>query len=325
MSKIHLVVELGSSNTYIYRIGSGLVLKEPTLVAKMFGKDELFAVGYEAKKLIGKTNEAISVISPIENGVVVHKQLAVEMFLEFFKKVVPEKSIFDSISVSLCVSNGLSDNQLADLKDIIYSAGIGNLEIMYSSVVSLIGADLNINKPNAVISLNIGGGTTDFAVVSLNEIVTGFSINFGGRDMDEAIKQYIYNTKRLDISILTAEKLKNECLSLFVNDTCNMEVSGVDIDTKKPRNEVIMSSDIRISVLHFFENICSGIEHLVNLCSPEIASDVAPNGIVLTGGVANLVGLEEYITQKVGLPCLIPDEPELATIIGGAKYYLNNK
>ena len=325
MSKIHLVVELGSSNTYIYRIGSGLVLKEPTLVAKMFGKDELFAVGYEAKKLIGKTNEAISVISPIENGVVVHKQLAVEMFLEFFKKVVPEKSIFDSISVSLCVSNGLSDNQLADLKDIIYSAGIGNLEIMYSSVVSLIGADLNINKPNAVISLNIGGGTTDFAVVSLNEIVTGFSINFGGRDMDEAIKQYIYNTKSLDISILTAEKLKNECLSLFVNDTCNMEVSGVDIDTKKPRNEVIMSSDIRISVLHFFENICSGIEHLVNLCSPEIASDVAPNGIVLTGGVANLVGLEEYITQKVGLPCLIPDEPELATIIGGAKYYLNNK
>ena len=102
-----------------------------------------------------------------------------------------------------------------------------------------------------------------------------------------------------------------------------MEVSGVDVDTKKPRSEVIMSGDIRISVLHFFENICSGLEHLVNLCSPEIASDIAPNGIVLTGGVANLVGLENYITQKVSLPCFIPEEPELATIVGAAKNYLN--
>ena len=128
----------------------------------------MFAVGNEAKKLIGKTSEAISVVAPIENGVVVQKQLAIDMFTEFYKKVVPEKSIFDSVSVSLCVSNGLTDNQIAEFKDVIYSCGIGNIDIVYSSVVSLVGSDINVNKPNAVISLNIGGGTTDFAVVSLN-------------------------------------------------------------------------------------------------------------------------------------------------------------
>ena len=236
MAKIHLIVELGSSNTYIYRIGSGLLLAEPTLVATKYGKTELFAVGGDAKKLIGKTNEAITVISPIQNGVLANKQMAQEMFAIFYKKVVPSKTVFDSIDVTLCVSNGLSDNQIEDLKEVIYASGIGNINIVYSSVVSLVGADININKPSAVISLNIGGGTTDFAVVSLNEIVTGFSINFGGQDMDEAIRQYILNTKRLEISVLSAEKLKNECLSLYENDTSNMEVSGIDIDTKKPRS-----------------------------------------------------------------------------------------
>ena len=322
MSKIHLIVELGSSNTYIYRIGSGLLLYEPTLVATKYGSDELFAVGHEAKKLIGKTSEAIAVISPIERGLVVNKQMAQMMFQEFFKKVVPNKNLLSGVDVKLCVSNGLSDNQIADFKEVIYYAGVDNIDVMLSSVVSLVGADININKPSAYISLNIGGGTTDFAVVSLNEIVTGFSVDFGGQDMDEAIRQYIYNTKRLEISLLSAEKLKNECLSLYANDTSNMEVSGVDIDTKKPRSEIILSSDIRISVLHFFDNICAGLEHLVNLCSPEIASDIAPNGIVITGGVANLVGLENYITQKVALPCFVPEEPELATIVGGAKFYL---
>ena len=324
MAKIHLIVELGSSNTYIYRIGCGLLLAEPSLVAKKYGSDRLFAVGIEAKKLIGKTNQAITVISPIEHGVVVNKQVAQEMFLSFYKKVVPTKSMFDGVDVTLCVSNGLTDNQISDFKEVIYLAGIGNVNVVLSSVVSLCGADVNINKPSAVISLNIGGGTTDFAVVSLNDIVTGFSINFGGIDMDESIRQYIYNTKRLEISILSAEKLKNECLSLFENDTSNMEVNGIDIDTKKPRSEIILSSDIRISVLHFFDNICAGIEHLVNLCSPEIAGDIAPNGIIVTGGVANMVVLENYITQKVCLPCSVPEEPELATIVGGAQYFLNN-
>ena len=322
--KIHLIVELGSSNTYIYRIGSGLVVAEPSLIATKYGSDELFAVGFDAKKLIGKTNEAISVISPIEKGTVANKTMAEKMFFEFYKKAVPNKTIFEPIDVMLCVSNGLSENQIEDFKEVIYSAGIGNIKVVLSSVVSLVGADVNINKPSAMISLNIGGGTTDFAVVSLNDIVTGFSIDFGGQDMDEAIRQYIYNTKRLEISILTAEKLKNECLSLYENDTSNMEVSGVDIDTKKPRSEIILSTDIRISVLHFFDNICAGLEHLVNLCSPEIASDIAPNGIMITGGVANLVGLENYITQKVALPCSVPEEPELSTVVGGAKYYLDN-
>lgn len=324
MSKIRLVVELGSSNTYIYRIGKGLLLAEPTLVATKFGSSELFAVGIDAKKLIGKTSQAITVISPIQNGIVKQKALAIDLFKAFYKKVVPSKSVFDIVEVTLCVSNGLTDGQVEDFKEVILASNIGNVEILNSSITALVGAGININKPSAYISLNIGGGTTDFAVVSLNEIVTGFSVDFGGNDMDEAIRQYILNTMRLEISILSAEKLKNECLSLYENDMSNMEVSGIDADTKKPRSEIILSTDIRFAVLHFFDNICAGLEHLVNLCSPEIASDIAPNGIVITGGVANLVGIENYITKKLALPCFVPEEPTIATVVGGATYILNN-
>ena len=118
---------------------------------------------------------------------------------------------------------------------------------------------------------------------------------------------------------LLAEKLKNECVSLYENDMSNMEVSGIDIVTKKPRTEIIMSNEVRFAILHFFDNICSALEHLINMCSPEIASDISPNGIVLTGGVAKLVGIEDYITKKLAIPCFIPEDPELATVLGGAK------
>lgn len=319
MSKIHLVVELGSSNTYIYKVGSGLVLAEPSLVANKYGTKDTFAVGTEAKKLIGKTSTAISVVSPIQNGIVTNKPMAQKMFIEFYKKVVPSKSIFDSIDVTLCISNGLSDNQIEDFKEIIYFTGVGNVKILPSSIACIVGAGININKPSAYISLNIGGGTTDLAVVSLNDIVTGFSINFGGEDMDDCIRQYIYNARELEISLLTAEKLKNECVSLYENDMSNMEVSGIDAVTKKPRTEIIMSNEIRFAIIHFFDNICAGLEHLINMCSPEIASDIAPNGIVLTGGVAKLVGIEDYLTKKLQIPCFVPEDPELATVLGGAK------
>lgn len=325
MAKIKLIVELGSSNTYIYRIGSGLLLCEPSMVANKFGTLQTFAVGIEAKKLIGKTNGAITVISPINSGVVENKQMAQKMFIEFYKKVMPSKGMFDNIEVLLCISNGLTERQVEDFKEVIYSVGIGNIKTISSSITSLLGAGINIDKPSAVISLNIGGGTTDLAIVSLNDIVTGFSINFGGIDMDESIRQYIYNLKELEISLNSAEKLKEECLSLYENDMSNMEVSGIDIITKRPRSEIILSAEIRVAVLHFFDNICSALEHLINLCSPEIASDITPNGIVITGGVAKLSGVEDYITKKLGIPCYTPEEPEFACIVGGAKYCLNNK
>ena len=160
MSKTHLIVELGSSNTYIYKIGSGLLLAEPSLVATKYGSDELFAVGADAKKLIGKTNEAITVISPIERGVVVNKQMAQEMFSEFYNKVMPNKSLFNSVDVVLCISNGLTDNQIEDFKEVIYSVGIGNIKTILSSVVSLVGADINMATMNDIYAAGVSKDIT---------------------------------------------------------------------------------------------------------------------------------------------------------------------
>lgn len=317
MKKCELVIELGSSNTTIYMSGSGIVLREPSLVAVKSNSSGLFEVGAKAKKMIGKTSNSIMVFSPIKSGTIIDEKYAELMLKEFLKKIV-KNSVVSKVNAVFCISNGLSDAQLSAFKSVAYFAGISDVKFANCCLASLLGAGVNVSKPSATICVNIGGGTTDLAVISLNEIINGFSINFGGIDMDISIKDYILNTYSLDISLSTAEKLKNECGSLYVHDTTNLEVSGIDVATKRPMSMIVTSTDVRIAIQHFFENLSLGIEHLINLCSAEVVSDIASNGIFVTGGVANIVGLENFLKKKLSLPVTIPDEPENCEILGGA-------
>ncbi|MBQ0017402.1 MAG: rod shape-determining protein, partial [Clostridiales bacterium] len=143
-----------------------------------------------------------------------------------------------------------------------------------------------------------------------------FSVSFGGIDMDNSIIEYIKSLKNIEISSSVAEKLKNECGSLYLQDTTNMEILGVDLDTKRPVNEIITASEVRDAIIHYFENIKTGIEHLLYSCTADIISDVSLNGVYVVGGIANFVGLENYLSKKLNLHIIIPDEPENCTVLG---------
>lgn len=314
MAKEKFVIELGSSNTVIYKVGYGIVLKEPTIVAISNEKSNNCEVGFKAKKMQGKTDNSYSIIEPIEHGVIVNEDALALMLKSFLDKVVENKH--GKIEVTFCVSIGLTDNQLMSFKNVAYVCKISDVNFVNVCLSALKGANVKIDSSKAVMCVNLGGGTCNFAVASLDKTLEGFSINFGGKDIDQAILEYVYAVKNMEISLSIAEKIKNECASLYLQDTTNMEICGVDVDTKRPVNEIITSQEIKDAIFSFFVNIKKGIEHLIKQCSADVVNDITQNGIYLVGGLSLITGLENYLTRELGLAIVIPEEPENCTVLG---------
>ena len=311
MAKIKFVIELGSSNTVIYQVGYGIVLREPSVIVTKDNK--LLEVGIKAKKMIGKTDTVFQVIEPIQNGQIVDAKSAILMLKAFLSKVVEGKT---KIDVTFCVSTGLTDNDLLTFKQVAYECNISNVKFVNTSLSGLIGAGVSAGKSSAVACVNLGGGTSNFAVITLGKVIEGFSVTFGGIDMDKAIVKYVKDTKNMDISLSMAEKIKNECGSLYLQDTTNMEIIGVDCENKRPVADIISSAEVREAIISFFDNIKSGIDHLLSSCTNDVIADISLNGIVIIGGVANITGLENYLTKKLGVQVYIPDTPENCSVLG---------
>lgn len=322
MKKIKLVIELGSSNTVIYKMGNGIVLREPSIIALKKDYSE-FAVGYKAKKMIGKTDENILIVNPIENGIITNENACNLMLKAFIGKVV-ENDFASNIEVLFCIQNGLTESEMLTFKNVAYFCDVNSVCFVSESMASALYCGFNKNNPHATISLNIGGGTVSMAVVSLGKIIEGYSIGFGGINMDSSIKDYVQTAFNLNIGLSTAEKLKIECGSLYKQDTTNLEVSGIDILSKCPHTEIIQSIDVYYAVENYFINIAKSVEQLLHLCSPDIIADITSNGIIVSGGVANIVGLEDYLSKKLNLKVFIPEQPENCAILGAAMY-LNDK
>ena len=315
MRKEKLVIELGSTNTVIYKQGYGIVLREPSALTINSKDCSVVDAGLKAKKMQGKVNESILYVEPIENGIITDEKCA-ELMLDYFLNKVITKSVFAKISATFCVSIGLDDNQLMAYKNIAYNCGIDNVEFVNTCSASLIGADSKASSNGAVACVNIGGGTVNMAVISYGNTVDGFSLTFGGKDMDNAIIDYVKGVKGIEISQSVAEKIKNECGSLYLQDTSNMEIVGSDCETKKPVSDIIASYEVREAVSYYFDTILKGIEHLLHSCSADIIKDIMQNGLYLTGGVANFTGLENYLTKALNLRVIIPDEPENCAVLG---------
>ena len=315
MKTLELVVELGSSNTVIYKMGNGIVLREPSLVAIKDGK--IIEVGLKAKKLSGKTDENVSIVSPIDKGVIVNEQLCGKMLSLFLDK------IFDyvfpkSFKILFCVQNGLNEQELLSFKNVAYSTNAKEVDFINVCKAGAYSNGYDSKNPHATIAVNIGGGTVNIAVVSIGEVIDGFSIGFGGNDMDNAIKNYVEMVYGHNISLTSAEKLKNQCGSLYIQDTTNLEVSGIDVLSKRPQVEIVNANDVLSSVEHYFNNIAISIEQILHICSPDIIADITENGIIVFGGVANMVGLEDYLSKKLNLKVKVLDQPENSTVLGGA-------
>ena len=317
MAKTKLVIKLGSSNTVIYKKNYGVVLREPSLVAVKCGTKQVVEVGIKAKKMQGKTDESISFIEPIFNGEVVNYDICVAMLKAFLSKVL-EKKLFNKVEAVFAVPVGLTDNQLMLIKNVAYSCGIDKVRFENVCFLALIGANVAVEKAEGVAVVSLGGGTINFAVCSLNKTIEGFSLTFGGKDIDAEIVNFIRQTKNLEISLQTAEKIKNECGSLYLLDTTNIEISGVDLETKRPVIDIISSSEIREVILPFFEKIELGIEKMLYSCSADIINDITKNGIYFVGGLSKITGLENFFAKKLNMPIVVLDDAENVAVLGGS-------
>ena len=299
MSKIQLALEMGSSYTSIYIEGLGVVLKEPSKVAFLENISErnIIEAGIKVKKMQGKTSEKTLIVSPINEGIISNTVAATAMLKAFLKKVL-KGGFLVNIRAVVCVPCGLTKLQRKDYEETCIKAGINEVIL-------------------AVI--DIGGGTTDIAVMSNSGIISGCSVFAGGIMMDKAIIEYIKKKYGLIIGETTAEKLKIEIGSLYDNDLAESKVNGMNQKTQNPSYAVVTAKDIKEAIAPFYTKIAASAESIINVCPPEIAADIYKNGIFLTGGAASILGIEQFLGSRLKVAVKVVTDTSYAVILGAGK------
>lgn len=315
-------IDLGGSFTTIYSRKEGFVLKEPTMVAveEVRGVYKIKALGKEASALVWKTPESVEVFNPVSNGVIENYEYAQIMLKRFLEKIGFKKNRSTAI---VLVHSGVSTEEKNLYRRLFEDVGFLDVDFLPSVLCSAYGAGKNISSARASIVVNIGGSVTDIATININSLMQGVTLGIGGRVMDIAISNSIAMSKKNNNGILiglpTAEKLKNEVGSLYDGDSQNMEVMGTDLVTKIPTPIVVSSEDLKPVLEAFFEEILRTIEVTITTLPPEVTQDIINNGIIFTGGVANITGLEAFLKKNLSYPFMIAKNPEDVTILGAGK------
>ena len=310
MNKIKYAIEIGGSYTKIYVQGEGFALCEPTLVAAEPTSQgyQIVGLGQEAKEMMGKTNDSIEIFSPISNGKINNYEY-LKTLLEYFFEKLEFKKKRDSVMV--LVSLGLSNNDRKLFLSLLYDIGFKQVILIPTIVCACVGTGKNISSTKTNLMVNIGGGNTDIAVINMNSIVKGATLGLGGRAIDVAIANTIAYNHGIVVGLGTCEKLKTEVGSLYQNDTLNMEVTGVDVESKVPCSYIISSKDLNLVLEPFFDEIIRTIDVTITSLPPEISADIINNGILFAGGMSNMNGLESYLKRNLRYPFKIVDDAEM--------------
>jgi len=315
---IKLAIDLGSYITKIYRIGSGIVLAEPSCVAINSETGEVKAIGKEAKELLGKTAEFTSIHFPIVSGCVVDERGAAIMLRHFLNKVEVKKSL-DSVLALFCVPCGIKNDECEKYRALAERCGIEKISFVEVPLLSVLGINAPVSDASPVFNIDIGGGTTNIAVSSLDGIIIGLTINVGGVDFDRSIAEHIAREYSMKIGPLTGERLKNEVASLTAGDGKCKVVNGRDLVTGKPMSKNISSAEIFPAVQEKADIIIRYAEMVLKKIPAEAAASVCRSGIFLTGGVSALPGLDEYISGYFSIPVRTGDDYNLAVVLGGGR------
>lgn len=308
MSAIDLGIDLGTANIIVYIDGKGIVLNEPSVVAYNSKTKQVIAVGDDAFKMIGRTPEYISAIRPLENGVVSDNSMTESMIKEFLRKVSGRFLI--KPRVILCVPSFITEVESRAVIDAALKAGARKVYLIQEPIAAMIGAGIDISKPDGNMIVDIGGGTTDVAVISMNGIVKSKSIKVAGNKLDEAITQYMLNTYKIQIGSKTAEQTKIELANVYRPDgSKSMLVKGRHVLEGMPRQVEITNLDVYRAVMNPVNQILAAIKEVFEVTPPELISDIITNGIHLTGGGALLKGLAQLISDTTNAPCVIAKDP----------------
>jgi len=310
-----LAIDLGTANTLVFVKGKGIVCDEPSVVA--IQKDRVIAVGLEAQRMLGKTPANIIAMRPLKDGVIADFDKTGEMLKYFIRKVHNRKS-FISPRIAIGVPSGITQVEQRAVKDAAQASGAREIYLIEEPMAAALGVGLPIGEPCGNMIVDIGGGTTDVAVISLHGVVYSKAVRVGGDKMDESIINHIKNKGRILIGERTAELIKKQIGSAFKIDAenRNMEVKGRDLVSGIPKTVMIYEEEIREALSDNVTVIINAIKIALENTPPELASDIVDRGIILAGGGALLRGLDSLLKHETGLPVIVAEDPLTAVARG---------
>ncbi|MDD7476192.1 MAG: rod shape-determining protein [Desulfovibrio sp.] len=321
-----LAIDLGTANTCVYVKGHGLVLREPSVVAVKRdnrGNKVVLAVGHDAKRMLGRVPGNIEAIRPMKDGVIADFEVTEAMLRHFISKA-HKSNHFVHPRVMICVPTGVTQVEKRAVKESAQSAGAREVYLIEEPMAAAIGANLPITEPISNMVVDIGGGTTEVAVISLAGIVYSRSVRVGGDKMDEAIMTHVKRKYNLLIGETSAEDIKIKIGSAYPLDPEEtLEIKGRDLLDGIPKNITITSEEIRKSIAEQVDSIVQAVRIALEQTPPELAADIVDRGIVLTGGGALLKGLDQLLRDQTNLPITVVDDP-LSTVVMGTGKALDN-
>ncbi len=319
MGKNDLGIDLGTANFIVYQQGKGIVLNEPSVVAIEKKTNKILAIGSQAKEMLGKTPEdKILAVKPMRDGVIADYTIISEVLKYFMKKL--NKGLFFKCNMVIGIPTKTTSVEQRAVYDAALKAGAKRVHIVLEPTAAAIGIGLDVMKPIGNMVIDIGGGTTDIAVISLGGIVVGDSIKLAGNALDDAIVKGIRRTFGLIIGESTAEEIKIKVGKVHPEvEDLELEIKGRDAVTGLPRTEIVNSTDVYKMLRPVIENIISRVKLVLEKTPPELSADIVQHGIVLTGGGALLRGIDKAIQEEIGVPCKVADEPLLCVARGTGK------
>ena len=312
-------IDLGTANTLVYVKSKGIVLEEPSIVAIDKSKKRILAVGKEAKRMVGRTPGNIVAVRPLKDGVIADFETT-EKMLRYFIQTVHKNVAFARPRIVICVPSGITPVEKKAVIEATEQAGARAAYIIEEPLAAAIGANLPIDEPTGSMIVDVGGGTSEVAVISLGGIVVSQSLRIGGDEMDEAIVYYLKKDHNLLVGERTSERVKMEIGSAFpLENEEKMEINGRDLVTGLPKTIIITSQQIRKALEKPVGDIVNAIVEVLDGTPPELSSDIMKRGIVLAGGGSLLKGLSERISRETHCPVYMAEDPLAAVAVGAGK------
>ncbi|HEY3681671.1 MAG TPA: rod shape-determining protein [Streptosporangiaceae bacterium] len=314
-----MAVDLGTANTLVYVRGRGIVLNEPSVVALNTSTGKVVAVGVEAKRMIGRTPGNIVAVRPLKDGVIADFDVT-ERMLRYFIQKIHKRRHFAKPRIIVAVPSGITGVEQRAVKEAGYQAGARRVYIIEEPMAAAIGSGLPVHEPTGNMVVDIGGGTTEVAVISLGGIVTSQSIRVGGDELDQAIITHAKKEYSLMLGERTSEEIKMAIGSANpLEDDLHAEIRGRDLVSGLPKTIVISADEVRKAIEEPVNAIVDAVKTTLDKCPPELSGDIMDRGIALTGGGALLRGLDERLRQETGMPILVVDNPLDSVVLGSGK------
>ena len=315
-----LGIDLGTSNVLIYVDGSGVLIREPSVVAVDKNSGRILQVGSAARNMLGRTPGNVVAMHPLKDGVISDLEMTVKMLQQLFRVAAKTKRFTPKPRVVICVPSGVTEVEERTVINAAIEAGARRVYLIEEPLAAALGANLDISGPNGHMIVDIGGGTTDIAVLTLNGVANSSSIKTAGIAMDDAIVKHVRRRHGVIIGATTAEEVKIQIGCVYPRDEdASMTVKGRDAKTGMPRELTLTSSELFEPLRRPAKIIADEVLSVLEDASPELVSDIAENGIVLTGGASQIWGMAQLLQERTGIACAVADDPESCVVYGCGK------